>query len=70
MSTRFNTSITADCNHWEDDIKRSLPDVILMDIEMSELGYILKNEPPQKYLRAINKVYKAGAPISPAAAKQ
>lgn len=101
--------IAADGNRWEDDIKRSLPDVILMDIEMPGLsgievtqhitdvfpeikiliqtvfndsekifqalcagasGYILKNDPPHKYLEAINEVYNGGAPISASVAKK
>lgn len=33
-------------------------------------GYILKNDPPNKYLEAINEVYSGGAPISPAVAKK
>jgi len=33
-------------------------------------GYILKNDPPHKYLDAINEVYSGGAPISPAVAKK
>jgi DNA-binding NarL/FixJ family response regulator len=102
-------SISADGNRWEEDIKRSLPDVILMDIEMPGLsgievtqhitdvfpeikiliqtvfndsekifqalcagasGYILKNDPPHKYLEAINEVYNGGAPISASVAKK
>lgn len=101
--------ISADGNHWEDDIKKSSPDVILMDIEMPGLsgievtqhitdvfpeikiliqtvfndsekifqalcagasGYILKNDPPHKYLEAINEVYNGGAPISASVAKK
>ena len=101
--------ISADGNHWEDDIKRSNPDVVLMDIEMPGLngievtqhindvfpeikiliqtvfndsekifqalcagasGYILKNDPPHKYLDAINEVYNGGAPISASVAKK
>ncbi len=101
--------IAADGNHWEADIKRSAPDVILMDIEMPGLsgievtqhigdmfpeikiliqtvfndsekifqalcagasGYILKNDPPHKYLEAINEVYNGGAPISSSVAKK
>ncbi|MBL0181795.1 MAG: response regulator transcription factor [Chitinophagaceae bacterium] len=101
--------ISADGNHWEEDIKRSRPDVILMDIEMPGLsgvevtqhindvfpgikiliqtvfndsekifqalcagasGYILKNDPPHKYLEAINEVYNGGAPISASVAKK
>jgi DNA-binding NarL/FixJ family response regulator len=33
-------------------------------------GYILKNDPPQKYLEAINEVYNGGAPISSAVARK
>ena len=33
-------------------------------------GYILKSDPPHKYLEAINEVYNGGAPISPAVAKK
>jgi DNA-binding NarL/FixJ family response regulator len=33
-------------------------------------GYILKNDPPHKYLDAINEVYNGGAPISPVVAKK
>jgi DNA-binding NarL/FixJ family response regulator len=101
--------ISADGNYWEDDIKRSKPDVVLMDIEMPGLngievtqhitdvfpeikiliqtvfndsekifqalcagasGYILKNDPPHKYLEAINEVYNGGAPISASVAKK
>ena len=99
----------ADGNRWEFDIKRSNPDVILMDIEMPGLngieitkkicekyphikiliqtvfndsekiflalcagasGYILKNDPPHKFIDAINEVYNGGAPISSAVAKK
>ncbi len=99
----------ADGNHWENDIKRSSPDVVLMDIEMPGMngievtqhindvfpevkiliqtvfndsekifqalcagasGYILKNDPPHKYLEAINEVYNGGAPISATVAKK
>ena len=101
--------IAPDGNHWEDDIQRSRPDVVLMDIEMPGLngiqvtqfindlfpdikiliqtvfndsekifqalcagasGYILKNDPPYKYLEAINEVYNGGAPISASVAKK
>ena len=103
------TGVFTDGNRWEQDIKRSQPDVVLMDIEMPGLngieltgliveafpevkiliqtvfndsekifqalcagasGYILKNDPPHKYLEAINEVYNGGAPISPAVAKR
>lgn len=99
----------SDGNRWEQDIKRSNPDVVLMDIEMPGLngieitkritekfpdvkiliqtvfndsdkifralcagasGYILKNDPPHKYLEAINEVYNGGAPISASVAKK
>jgi DNA-binding NarL/FixJ family response regulator len=33
-------------------------------------GYILKNDPPQKYLQAIEEVLNGGAPMSPAVAKK
>lgn len=33
-------------------------------------GYILKNDPPHKFIEAINEVYSGGAPISPAVAKK
>jgi DNA-binding NarL/FixJ family response regulator len=99
----------ADGNNWEEDIKRSQPDVILMDIEMPGLngieitrsittefpevkvliqtifsdsdkifnaicagasGYILKSDPPGKYLEAIKEVYNGGANISTSVAKK
>jgi DNA-binding NarL/FixJ family response regulator len=99
----------ADGNHWESDINRSQPDVVLMDIEMPGLngieitkkisegfpqikiliqtvfndsikifhalcagasGYILKNDPPHKFIDAISEVYNGGAPISSAIAKK
>jgi DNA-binding NarL/FixJ family response regulator len=101
--------VFADGNQWESDIKRSVPDVVLMDIEMpgqngiivsqyineqfpdikiliqtvfnesekifqalcaGASGYILKNDPPHKYLEAINEVYNGGAPISASVAKK
>ena len=103
------TGVFADGNRWEPDIKRSEPDVVLMDIEMPGLngieitkhicdkfpdvkiliqtvfndsekifqalcagasGYILKNDPPHKYLDAINEVYNGGAPMSSTVAKK
>jgi DNA-binding NarL/FixJ family response regulator len=103
------SGVFADGNHWQQDIQRSQPDVILMDIEMSGLngievtqklqthfpnikvliqtvfndadkifnalcagasGYILKNDPPHKYLEAINEVYNGGAPMNPLVAKK
>jgi DNA-binding NarL/FixJ family response regulator len=33
-------------------------------------GYILKSDPPHKYLEAINEVYNGGAPVSPSVAKK
>jgi len=103
------TGAFTDGNHWQFDIKRSEPDVVLMDIEMPGIngievtaqmcvqypeikiliqtvfndsdkifhalcagasGYILKNDPPHKYLEAINEVYNGGAPVSPSVAKK
>ena len=101
--------VFTDGNRWEMDIKRSEPDVVLMDIEMPGLngievtqrvcekfpatkiliqtvfndnekifaalcagasGYILKTDPPHKYLEAITDVYSGGAPISGGVAKK
>lgn len=103
------TGAFADGNRWQLDIKRSEPDVVLMDIEMPGLngievtkhicdnfpetkiliqtvfndsekifqalcagasGYILKNDPPHKYLEAISEVYNGGAPMSSTVAKK
>ena len=33
-------------------------------------GYILKNDPPHKYLEAINEVYNGGVPMSTSVAKK
>ncbi len=99
----------ADGNHWESNINRCQPEVVLMDIEMPGLngievtkkicdqfpgvkiliqtvfndnekiflalcagasGYILKSDPPHKYLDAITDVYNGGAPISAGVAKK
>ncbi len=103
------TGAFADGSHWMTDVKRSEPDVILMDIEMPGLngielstlvlnafpgikiliqtvfydtdkifralcagasGYILKNDPPNKYLEAINEVYNGGSPMNTVVAKK
>jgi len=103
------TGAFADGHHWMTDVKRSDPDVILMDIEMPGLngiemsslvlnafpaikiliqtvfndadkifralcagasGYILKNDPPHKYLEAINEVYNGGSPMNAVVAKK
>ncbi|HRH49123.1 MAG TPA: response regulator transcription factor [Panacibacter sp.] len=103
------TGAFADGNQWLQSIKRSTPDVVLMDIEMPGLngievtkqlcgtfpeikiliqtvfndsdkifqalcagasGYILKNDPPHKYLEAIIEVYNGGAPLSASVAKK
>lgn len=99
----------ADGNRWMQDVQRSKPDVVLMDIEMPGLngieisqhlhqafpelkiliqtvfndsekifkalcagasGYILKNDPPLKYLEAIMEVYHGGAPMNASVAKK
>lgn len=99
----------ADGNWWEQHIRSSNPDVVLMDIEMPGLngielsqyitdifpdltiliqtvfndsdkifealcagasGYILKNDPPHKYLEAISEVYNGGASFSSVVAKK
>lgn len=103
------TGAFADGSRWMQDVKRSEPDVILMDIEMPGLngielsslvlnlfpsikiliqtvfndtdkifkalcagasGYILKNDPPHKYIEAITQVYNGGSPMSPVVAKK
>jgi DNA-binding NarL/FixJ family response regulator len=103
------SGVFTDGNHWDSDIKRSDPDVVLMDIEMPGLngvevtrhicevypnvkiliqtvfndnekifsalcsgasGYILKTDPPHKYLEAITDVFNGGAPISAGVAKK
>lgn len=103
------TGAFADGNQWEAAIRRSQPDVVLMDIEMPGLngieitrllsekfpevkvliqtvfndserifqalcagasGYILKNDPPGKYLEAIAEVYNGGAPMNSTVAKK
>jgi DNA-binding NarL/FixJ family response regulator len=103
------TGAFADGNRWELDVKRSTPDVVLMDIEMPGIngieatkkicehfpgikilmqtvfndsekifealcagasGYILKNDPPHKYIEAIAEVYNGGSPMSAAFAKK
>lgn len=100
--------VFTDGNRWEIDMRRSEPDVVLMDIEMPGLngievtqkvcenfpavkiliqtvfndnekifaalcagasGYILKTDPPHKYLEAITDVHRGGAPISGGVAK-
>jgi len=92
--------VYASGHQWQQDIKQSNPDVVLMDIEMPGMngieltalitkdfpaikiliqtvfndstkifnalcagasGYILKNDPPQKYLEAITEVYNGGS---------
>lgn len=96
-------------SNWEADIRRSNPDVVLMDIEMPGLdgieltrlvtqkfeqvkvliqtvfddgnkifnalcagasGYILKNDPPNKYLEAIMEIYNGGSFMNASVAKK
>lgn len=99
----------SDGSNWEEKIKKTTPDVILMDIEMPGMngievtrlmqqqypdikiiiqtvfndsekifdalcagasGYILKNDPPNKYLEAVTEVYKGGASMNVSVAKK
>ncbi len=99
----------ADGNQWEQAIRRSEPDVVLMDIEMpgmsgievtkslcakypdtkvliqsvyndnerifqalcaGAVGYILKTDPPHKYLDAIIEAYNGAAAINTAIARK
>lgn len=103
------TGAFGDGRHWLTDVKRSEPDVILMDIELPGLngvelsslvlgafpsikiliqtvfndtdkifkalcagasGYILKNDPPHRYLEAITEVYNGGSPMNTVVAKK
>jgi DNA-binding NarL/FixJ family response regulator len=96
-------------SNWDSDIRRSNPDVVLMDIEMPGLngieltglitqkfdgvkvliqtvfddsdkifkalcagasGYILKNDPPHKYIEAITEVYNGGSFMNAGVAKK
>jgi DNA-binding NarL/FixJ family response regulator len=96
-------------SNWEADIRRSNPDVVLMDIEMPGIdgiqltrlitqkfenirvliqtvfddgnkifnalcagasGYILKNDPPHKYLEAVTEVYNGGSFMNASVAKK
>ena len=96
-------------SNWDADMRRSNPDVVLMDIEMPGLngieltglitqkfegvkvliqtvfddstkifsalcagasGYILKNDPPQKYLEAITEVNNGGSFMNASVAKK
>lgn len=96
-------------SNWEADIRRSNPDVVLMDIEMPGMdgieltrlitrkfesikiliqtvfdddskifnalcagasGYILKNDPPHKYLEAVAEVFNGGSFMNVSVAKK
>jgi DNA-binding NarL/FixJ family response regulator len=98
-----------DGQNWDQNIKRSLPDVILMDIEMPGMdgieltrhitkkyenikvliqtvfddnnkiftalcagasGYILKTDPPHKYLEAINELNNGGSFMNASVARK
>ena len=45
-------------------------DKIFLALCAGTSGYILKNDPPHKFIEAINEVYSGGAPISSAVAKK
>ncbi|MEP6948739.1 MAG: response regulator transcription factor [Ginsengibacter sp.] len=45
-------------------------DKIFQALSAGASGYILKNDPPHKYLDAITEVYNGGAPISASVAKK
>jgi DNA-binding NarL/FixJ family response regulator len=103
------TGAFADGKHWLQDVRRSDPNVILMDIEMPGVngielsrlvlnefstvkiliqtvfndgskifnalcagasGYILKNDPPHRYVEAIREVYGGGSPMNPTVARK
>ena len=43
---------------------------IFLALRAGASGYILKNDPPHKFIEAINEVYNGGAPMSSAVAKK
>lgn len=45
-------------------------DKIFLALCSGASGYILKNDPPSKFIEAINEVYNSGAPMSSAVAKK